>query len=107
MALFGSSSSGSSSPEEVKTTIVKQLQQESAMANARALISKVNEHCFEHCIPNPGESISANESTCLSSCMEKYISLWNTTSRTYISRVGKESKKLGGENTIAMNSMAT
>lgn len=39
MAIFGSSSSGSSgNVDEIKTTIMKQLQQEAAVNNARQLI---------------------------------------------------------------------
>lgn len=37
--------------------------------------------------------------------MEKYISFWNTASRTYVSRVSRESKRLGGAENLAM--MAT
>ncbi|GAB1191165.1 Tim10/DDP family zinc finger-domain-containing protein [Aspergillus pseudonomiae] len=106
MALFGSGSNNASgNPQEVKTAIIKQLQQEAAMANARNLIGKVNEHCFDACIPTPGSSITPNEETCLSQCMEKYISFWNTASRTYVSRVSRESKRLGGAENLAM--MAT
>ncbi|KAE8144112.1 Tim10/DDP family zinc finger-domain-containing protein, partial [Aspergillus avenaceus] len=57
---------------------------------------KVNEHCFDHCVPAPGSTMTSKEETCLSQCMEKYISLWNTASRTYIARVSQESKRLGG-----------
>lgn len=41
MALFGSSSNNAASnnPQEVKTAIMKQLQQEAAMNNARTLIA--------------------------------------------------------------------
>lgn len=40
MALFGSGSNdAASNPQEVKTTIMKQLQQEAAMNNARTLIA--------------------------------------------------------------------
>lgn len=60
-------------------------------------IQKINEHCFDACVPAPGTSLSAKESGCLSSCMEKYIAMWNVTSRTYINRVNQESKKLGGD----------
>ncbi|OJJ47117.1 hypothetical protein ASPZODRAFT_132062 [Penicilliopsis zonata CBS 506.65] len=94
MALFGSSNAPASS-EDVKAAIVKQLQQEAALANARILIAKVNEHCFERCIPAPGSSLSSGEQTCLSSCMEKYISLWNVASKTYVGRATSESKKVG------------
>ncbi|RAL17733.1 protein translocase subunit TIM13 [Aspergillus homomorphus CBS 101889] len=100
MALFGSdNSAASSSPstsQEVKDSLIRQVQQEAAMSNARSLIGKVNEHCFEACVPTPGSSLSTKESTCLSQCMEKYIGFWNATSRAYISRVSKESKKAGG-----------
>ncbi|EAW14074.1 protein translocase subunit TIM13 [Aspergillus clavatus NRRL 1] len=109
MAIWGSSSSNaaSSSESEIKTSLMRQVQQEAAMANARSLISKVNEHCFDACVPAPGSTLSSAENTCLSQCMEKYISLWNTASRTYIARVTAESKKLGGQDTIAMNELAT
>ncbi|PKY01377.1 putative mitochondrial intermembrane space translocase subunit Tim13 [Aspergillus campestris IBT 28561] len=108
MALFGSSSSApSNNPQEVKNTIKLQLQQEAAMANARSLIGKINEHCYDACIPTPGSSVSPKEETCLSQCMEKYIATWNAVSKAYIGRVAHESKRLGGqENTIAMNSLA-
>ncbi|KAL1966100.1 hypothetical protein VTN77DRAFT_4848 [Rasamsonia byssochlamydoides] len=103
MPLFGgsSSSSGTSAPTDttsadLKTALMQQVQAEAAVNNARALIGKINENCFERCIPNPGSSLSSQESTCLSQCMEKYISMWNTTSRAYIARLGQESKKMGG-----------
>ena len=70
-------------------------------------VQKVNEHCFDKCIPSPGSSLTSSEEGCLSTCMEKYISLWNVASRSYITRVGKESKKYGAQETIAMNSLAS
>ncbi|KAL3462947.1 Tim10/DDP family zinc finger-domain-containing protein [Aspergillus heterothallicus] len=111
MGIFGSSSTpapASSSPEqqEIKANIVKQLQAEAAMANARQLIGKVNEHCFDHCVPAPGATMTPGESSCLSSCMEKYISLWNVASKAYLNRATLE-RKNNGIDTIAMNSLAT
>jgi import inner membrane translocase subunit TIM13 len=38
--------------------------------------------------------------------MEKYISLWNVTSKAYLSRASAE-RKNNGIDTIAMNSLAT
>ncbi|OKL62146.1 Mitochondrial import inner membrane translocase subunit tim13 [Talaromyces atroroseus] len=100
MALFGSSSSSDVTSEpsstELKNALIQQVQTEAAVNNARALVSKINENCFDRCVPAPGSSLSSGESTCLSSCMEKYISLWNTTSRTYIARVQQESRRMGG-----------
>lgn len=58
-------------------------------------MQKINEHCFDRCITAPGSSLAIGESTCLTTCMEKYINVWNTTSRAYISRVQKESKRMG------------
>ncbi|KAJ5599146.1 protein translocase subunit [Penicillium hetheringtonii] len=97
MSLFGSGS-GSPAPKsgaDVKSGIVQQLQQEAAMNNARLLIEKINENCFDACVPAPGSSLSSQESTCLSSCMDKYIQLWNITSKTYIARLGQDSKRMG------------
>ncbi|KAJ5172828.1 Mitochondrial import inner membrane translocase subunit tim13 [Penicillium capsulatum] len=99
MSLFGSSS-GAAAPKssaDVKNAVVQQLQQETAMTNARALITKINQNCFDACVPAPGSSFSSQESSCLSSCMEKYINMWNVTHRTYMTRVATESKRMGGD----------
>ncbi|QKX59892.1 uncharacterized protein TRUGW13939_07034 [Talaromyces rugulosus] len=100
MSFFGSSSSTPAGAEpgstELKNALMKQVQAEAAMTNARALVSKINENCFDRCITSPGSSLSSGETSCLSSCMEKYISVWNTTSRTYINRVQLETKNMGG-----------
>ncbi|RHZ51325.1 protein translocase subunit TIM13 [Aspergillus thermomutatus] len=98
MAIWGSSSSNtpSASEADVKTHLMNQVRQEAAMTNARNLIGKVNEHCFEACVPNPGTSLSSAEHTCLSQCMEKYISFWNAVSRSYISRLSTERKAYSG-----------
>ncbi|KAJ5175876.1 Mitochondrial import inner membrane translocase subunit tim13 [Penicillium canariense] len=97
MSFLGSGSSKSS--EDIKTSLLQQVQQEAAMTNARALIGKINENCFDACIPAPGSSLSSKENSCLSSCMEKYINMWNVTSRTYMRRMAEESKKMGGDAT--------
>lgn len=52
-------------------------------------IQKVNEHCFERAIPNPGSSISSSEQTAFTNCMEKYMAAWNTTSRQYLGHLQK------------------
>ncbi|KAJ5223817.1 protein translocase subunit TIM13 [Penicillium chermesinum] len=92
MSFFGSSSSTPSSSAEVKAAIIQQLQQEQAITNARALVDRINENCFEACIQTPGSSTSSAENTCLSNCMNKYISMWNTTHRTYVKRMSNEQK---------------
>ncbi|KAI5201522.1 hypothetical protein E4T42_02258 [Aureobasidium subglaciale] len=83
---------GSSAPTSASQTqaIKQQVAQEAAVANARQLVEKLNEHCFERCIPKPGASLSSGESTCYSQCMEKYMSAWNVVSKQYINRIQRE-----------------
>jgi len=80
---FGSSS-------DPKTVLMNQVRQEAAVNNARQLIEKLNEHCFEKCVPKPGSSLSRGEETCYTQCMEKYMAAWNTVSRQYINRIQRE-----------------
>ncbi|PCH06988.1 Hypothetical protein PENO1_014680 [Penicillium occitanis (nom. inval.)] len=102
MSFFGSSSSSSStspsserSSTELKNALIEQVRAEAAVANTRTLISKINENCFDRCVTAPGSTLSPGESTCLTTCMEKYANLWNTTSRAYVARVQVESKRMG------------
>ncbi|KAH8724263.1 Tim10/DDP family zinc finger-domain-containing protein [Phaeosphaeriaceae sp. PMI808] len=87
---------GGSSINDAKTQIMRQVQQEAAMQNARMLVEKLNEHCFERCIPKPGTSLSKGEETCFTSCMEKYMNSWNTVSKQYVARIQKESASGSG-----------
>ncbi|KAF3393829.1 Mitochondrial import inner membrane translocase subunit tim13 [Penicillium rolfsii] len=96
MSFLGSGSSPKSN-EDIKTALLQQVQQEQAMNNARALIGKINENCFDACVPAPGSSLSSKETACMSSCMDKYINMWNTVSRTYMHRMNEERKKMGGD----------
>ncbi|OCK75551.1 hypothetical protein K432DRAFT_437481 [Lepidopterella palustris CBS 459.81] len=75
-----------------KTTVMRQIQQEAAVQNARMLVEKLNEHCFERCVPKPGSSLSKGEETCFTACMEKYMTAWNVVSRQYVSRIQKEAQ---------------
>ncbi|KAF1988059.1 hypothetical protein K402DRAFT_392332 [Aulographum hederae CBS 113979] len=74
-----------------KTNLMNQVRQEAAVSNARQLIEKINEHCFERCVPKPGSSLSSTEEKCFSTCMEKYMSGWNAVSRQYVARLQRES----------------
>ncbi|KAH7125501.1 Tim10/DDP family zinc finger-domain-containing protein [Dendryphion nanum] len=76
-----------------KTQIMRQVQQEAAVQNARQLVEKLNEHCFDRCVPKPGTSLSKGEETCISSCMEKYMQSWNVVSKQYVARLQKESQQ--------------
>ncbi|KAF2996088.1 protein translocase subunit [Curvularia kusanoi] len=81
--------------DDSKMQIMRQVQQEAAMQNARMLVEKLNEHCFERCVPKPGTSLSSGEEGCFKSCMEKYMSAWNTVSKQYVARIQKESQAGG------------
>ncbi|KAJ9622641.1 protein translocase subunit [Taxawa tesnikishii (nom. ined.)] len=84
---------GAGNPAEA---VKNQIRQEAAIQNARQL--KLNEHCFERCVPKPGSSLSSGETTCYTYCMEKYMAAWNTVSRQYVGRIQRDvgSQGLGG-----------
>ena len=48
---------------------------------------KINEHCFQKCVPKPSTALSSGEQTCFTQCMEKYMSAWNQVSATYTHRL--------------------
>ncbi|KAJ8610066.1 hypothetical protein MRB53_038793 [Persea americana] len=75
--------------DQLKQTV----QQETAIANARALITGINDHCYEKCIPKPGATMSKGEETCYTMCMEKFMQAWNTVGRTYVARLQKENQQ--------------
>lgn len=67
------------------------------LMNGKFLIQKINENCFEHCVTDPGTSLSGKEQTCLSNCMEKYIDGWNTVSKAYYKRAQTELGPMAGQ----------
>jgi import inner membrane translocase subunit TIM13 len=104
---FGASSS------DPKAAVMNQVRQEAALTNARQLIEvylldpclvysfsnnkqKINEHCFEKCVPKPGSSLSSVETTCFTQCMDKYIAAWNTVHKQYINRIQQETGRGAG-----------
>lgn len=72
-----------------------QVRNELALANAQELINKINEKCFSKCVTKPGYLLDKSEQTCLAKCMDRYMDAWNIVSKSYISRIQKESQ---GEN---------
>ncbi|KAI2630719.1 Tim10/DDP family zinc finger-domain-containing protein [Hypoxylon sp. NC1633] len=77
--------------EAIKAKFKEQIKNQDAIENAKYLIDKVNEHCFEKCVPKPGTSLSSSEQTCAKQCLEKYMAAWNVVSVTYARRVQRES----------------
>ena len=95
MGLFSNSSS---SPKETDTKaspvadkVKGQISQELAVTNATELVGKLSDNCFEKCIQQPLDRLSAQENQCLGLCMEKYMRSWNVISRAYISRIQQSS----------------
>jgi import inner membrane translocase subunit TIM13 len=66
---------------------------------AKHHLQSINQNCYEHCVPKPGATLSKGEEGCLTACMEKYMSTWNTTSRAYIARSVDEDSR-GVEHSI-------
>ncbi|KAJ6260194.1 hypothetical protein Dda_4418 [Drechslerella dactyloides] len=79
---FGMNSAGSK-----KAIWMEKIKQEAAVEQARALIDKVSDNCFDKCVPKPGSQLSGSETTCINLCMEKYMDAWNVVSRKYIERI--------------------
>ncbi|KAK0711128.1 Tim10/DDP family zinc finger-domain-containing protein [Lasiosphaeris hirsuta] len=82
--------------EAVKNAIIKQVQLESNMNNAKQLIEACSaaapflSNCFQRCVPKPGSSLSSSESSCATSCMEKYMAAWNLVNASYVKRIQQE-----------------
>jgi import inner membrane translocase subunit TIM13 len=74
----------------VKEAVMRQVLTESNVANARVLLEKLQENCFEKCVPKPGKSLSGGEETCVKTCMEKYMAAWNQVNQAYIARIRQE-----------------
>lgn len=63
--------------------------------NPFSLLQKVNEHCFEKCVPKPGSSLSSGESSCVTMCMDKYLAAWNKVNASLLQRMQQENKAAG------------
>ncbi|KAI1426972.1 Tim10/DDP family zinc finger-domain-containing protein [Xylaria sp. FL1777] len=79
-----------SESEAVKNDVIRQVQTQFAVSNAKHLLQAINEHCFERCLPTPGSSLSRGEETCFTQCVEKYMAGWNQVSSSYIRRMQRE-----------------
>ena len=57
---------------------------------------KLNDHCFEKCVPTPGPSLGKKEEQCYTLCMEKYLAAWNAVSRAYVNRIPRDGGPASG-----------
>ncbi|KAI1813910.1 Tim10/DDP family zinc finger-domain-containing protein [Poronia punctata] len=81
------------SSEQIKTQVVRQIQTQYAIDNAKQLIERINDHCFKRCVPKPGTSLSSAEQGCFTQCMEKYMAAWNQVNVTAIDRLRQEASQ--------------
>lgn len=51
---------------------------------------KINQNCFEKCVPKPGSAVSGSEQTCVTQCMEKYMAAWNHVNTTFLRRIQQD-----------------
>ncbi|KAI1195562.1 Tim10/DDP family zinc finger-domain-containing protein [Nemania serpens] len=82
--------------ESIKAEVIRQVRTQYAIDNARELVEKINEHCFEHCVPKPGSSLSGGEQKCVTACMDKYLAAWNHVNTICISRLQQQQQQQRG-----------
>ncbi|KAG5646098.1 hypothetical protein DXG03_004337 [Asterophora parasitica] len=76
-----------------KETVMNNIRQELAIANAQELMNKAGERCFTKCVTKPGSDLSSAEQTCLSRCLDRYMEAFNIVSKTYYQRLAREREK--------------
>ncbi|KAI1433380.1 Tim10/DDP family zinc finger-domain-containing protein [Xylaria sp. CBS 124048] len=79
--------------DSIKAEVIRQVRTQYAVANARELISKINDTCFSRCISKPGPTLSKDEQACFTKCMDLYMASWNEISAVYINRLQQDPGK--------------
>ncbi|XP_063706922.1 mitochondrial import inner membrane translocase subunit Tim13-like [Culicoides brevitarsis] len=74
-----------------KDNLMEQVQQQVAIANLQQMVSTMTSKCFEKCISKPGSELDSSDQKCLSMCMDRYFDTINTVSKTYTTRLQRES----------------
>ncbi|KAL0280945.1 UNVERIFIED_CONTAM: hypothetical protein PYX00_002090 [Menopon gallinae] len=72
--------------------IIENFQQQLAIANFQELLQNMIHKCFKKCISKPGSSLDGSEQKCLAMCMDRYLDSHNLVSKTYASRIQRESQ---------------
>lgn len=73
--------------------LIGQVKQQLAVANAQELLTKMSEKCFKKCVVKPSSSLDSSEQKCIAMCMDRYMDSWNLVSKTYSTRLQKESMR--------------
>ncbi|KAJ7573862.1 Tim10/DDP family zinc finger-domain-containing protein [Mycena floridula] len=101
--LTGLRSGSTASPAEAtakKEEVMAAVRNELAKANAQTLMNNANERCFKVCVTKPGSSLSSSEETCLARCLDRFMDVYNITSKSYISRLARERAAEGQPDTL-------
>ncbi|XP_023160987.1 mitochondrial import inner membrane translocase subunit Tim13 [Drosophila hydei] len=83
-----------------KGTVINQVRQQIALANAQEMLSKMTEKCFRKCISRPGKALDGSEQRCITQCMDRFLDTWNLVSRTYGNRLEREQNSLQSEKVL-------
>merc|ERR1739844_425446 len=74
-----------------KEELMRNVQQQVALANMQELLTKTTDKCFKKCISSPSSSLSGGDQKCLAMCMDRYMDAFNIVSRSYTQRISQES----------------
>ncbi|XP_065908505.1 mitochondrial import inner membrane translocase subunit Tim13-like [Dysidea avara] len=88
---YSSSMSSSGDSRKSKSQLMEEVRSQVAIATAQELIQKVTHKCFIKCVHSPGSDFDSREKKCLQNCVDRYLESWNLVSRTYSSRLQKDS----------------
>ncbi|XP_023699583.1 mitochondrial import inner membrane translocase subunit Tim13 [Paramormyrops kingsleyae] len=92
---FGSDFSSSAGSGKMDTEhIMEQVKVQIAVANAQELLQRLTDKCFRKCIDKPGGTLDNSEQKCIAMCMDRYLDVRNTVSKTYSSRLQKERARI-------------
>ncbi|KAH7447077.1 hypothetical protein KP509_01G090000 [Ceratopteris richardii] len=85
---FGSSSG--SYPPISQEDLVDQLKIQLAEAYAQDMFERILDKCFSKCVQKPSSSLGGSESSCISSCTERYMDALRIISETVVSKSQQE-----------------
>merc|ERR1712008_608918 len=71
-----------------KEELMRNVQQQVALANMQELLTKITDKCFKKC--SPSSSLSGGDQKCLAMCMDRYMDSFNIVSRSYTQRISQE-----------------
>jgi len=68
-----------------------QVKAQAAILQIRELMQTITDKCFEKCVTKIGTSLDNSQTKCAGQCMERYMEAHNIVTKTYSTRLMKES----------------